>query len=120
MHTPDVTVYGITNCDTIKKARRYLAQHQIAYQFHDYRKDGLTRSQLATFMNQLGWQALLNKRGTTYRQLSDQQKQTLDESTALELMLEHPAMIKRPLLVADGHYLLGFKEPWYDEFFANL
>ncbi|MFM2483026.1 ArsC family reductase [Celerinatantimonas sp. YJH-8] len=113
-----VTLYGIPNCDTIKKARRYLDEQQIDYQFHDYRKDGLTLEMLTQFEQELGWQALLNKRGTTYRQLSDAQKQSLDRDQALALMLEYPAMIKRPLLVVQGRYLLGFSPASYQQFFA--
>lgn len=111
-------LYGISNCDTIRKARRYLDEQQIPYEFHDYRKNGLTLEMLEQFEQQLGWEALINKRGTTYRQLSDEQKQSLDRENALALMLEYPAMIKRPLLVANDQYLLGFNPASYQQFFA--
>lgn len=119
MNSSDVIMYGIPNCDTIKKARRWLSEQQISYQFHDYRKDGLNRDMLEQFENQLGWQALLNKRGTTYRKLTDEQKNSLNKESAITLMLEQPAMIKRPLLVRNGQYLLGFKDTNYAEFFSE-
>ncbi|CAG9297688.1 ArsC family reductase [Celerinatantimonas diazotrophica] len=119
MNPSDVIMYGIPNCDTIKKARHWLSEQQINYQFHDYRKDGLSRDLLEQFEAQLGWQALLNKRGTTYRKLPDEQKNALDKESAITLMLEQPAMIKRPLLARDGQYLLGFKDTSYTEFFSE-
>ncbi|RCU26849.1 ArsC family reductase, partial [Acinetobacter baumannii] len=91
--------YGITNCDTIKKARRWLEAHQIDYRFHDYRADGLDRAQLDTFIAELGWQALLNTRGTTWRKLDESLRNSIDNAdAAAALMLEMPAIIKRPLL----------------------
>ncbi|AWL12118.1 Arsenate reductase (glutaredoxin) [Saliniradius amylolyticus] len=111
------TLYGIKNCDTIKKARKWLEQHQIPYQFHDYRQDGLDKDWLNQRVQELGWQQVLNKRGTTYRQLSDEQKANLDEASAIELLAEYPAMIKRPLLAHDGQHYLGFKADDYAEVF---
>ncbi|MCU7553865.1 ArsC family reductase [Alteromonas sp. ASW11-19] len=112
------TLYGITNCDTIKKARKWLETNDISYQFHDYRKDGIDRDWLATAEAHLGWEQLLNKRGTTYRQLPDEDKQALDKERALTLMLDQPAMIKRPLLITDGNYYLGFKADNYESIFS--
>ncbi|GAA0562865.1 MULTISPECIES: ArsC family reductase [Rheinheimera] len=112
------TLYGIKNCDTIKKARSWLEQHQIAYQFVDYRTDGLTQDQLANFSAHCGWQNLLNTRGTTYRQLDEADKTDLTEDKALNLMLAQPAMIKRPLLVHDNQYFLGFKPEQYQQIFG--
>ena len=106
-------IYGIRNCDTIKKSLKWLDEQAIDYQFHDYRKDGLPAELLQEFVAQLGWEALLNKRGTTYRTLSEASKQDLDEPSALRLMLEQPALIKRPLLRVDDTYLLGFDEARY-------
>ncbi|WP_026973081.1 ArsC family reductase [Aliagarivorans marinus] len=114
------TVFGISNCDTIRKARRWLSDNGIDYSFHDYRKDGLEQAQLTQWCETLGWEALLNKRGTTFRQLSDEQKAGLDQAKAIALMLEHPAMIKRPLLVAGEQQLLGFKADQYQQFFAEV
>ena len=113
------TLYGIKNCDTIKKARHWLEQQQIPYQFIDYRTDGLTSEQLKTFCQQCGWQNLLNTRGTTYRQLPDSDKADLDESKALALMLAQPAMIKRPLLLHNDQYHLGFKPAEYQKIFGT-
>ncbi len=105
-----LTMYGIKNCDTIKKARRWLEAHQIEYRFHDYRADGLERAQLDTFIAELGWQALLNTRGTTWRKLDESLRNSIDNAdAAAALMLEMPAIIKRPLLCAPGRpMLLGF------------
>ncbi|HIB5490146.1 TPA: ArsC family reductase, partial [Klebsiella pneumoniae] len=107
-----LTMYGIKNCDTIKKARRWLEAHQIEYRFHDYRADGLERAQLDTFIAELGWQALLNTRGTTWRKLDESLRNSIDNAdAAAALMLEMPAIIKRPLLCAPGRpMLLGFSE----------
>lgn len=112
------TLYGIKNCDSIKKARRWLEQHQIAYQFIDYRTDGLTLPQLETFAKACGWQQLLNNRGTTFRQLAADKKSDLDKDKALELMLEQPAMIKRPLLQHQNQFYLGFTAELYQQIFG--
>ncbi|HHC0925588.1 TPA: ArsC family reductase [Klebsiella pneumoniae] len=113
-----LTMYGIKNCDTIKKARRWLEAHQIEYRFHDYRADGLERAQLDTFIAELGWQALLNTRGTTWRKLDESLRNSIDNAdAAAALMLEMPAIIKRPLLCAPGSpMLLGFSEASYQQF----
>ena len=103
-----ITVYGIKNCDTIKKALKWLTEHDVVHQFHDVRKDGLTRNLLALWCDRLGHEALLNKRGTTWRKLPEAQKENLSEEAILDLLLEHPAMIKRPVFDFDGHYRLGF------------
>jgi len=113
------TLYGIKNCDTIKKARRWLEQNEIDYTFHDYRKDGLTASQLKPWCKELGWENLLNKRGTTWRKLEDEVKQSVDLKSAIEIMLEQPAIIKRPLLVTSAQKLLGFNEQQYSEIFKG-
>ena len=98
-----LTMYGIKNCDTIKKARRWLEAHQIEYRFHDYRADGLERAQLDTFIAELGWQALLNTRGTTWRKLDESLRNSIDNAdAAAALMLEMPAIIKRPLKAPPG------------------
>ncbi len=111
-------VFGIRNCDTLKKALRWLDQHQIPYQYHDYRRDGLSRTQLEQWCARLGWEALLNKRGTTYRALPAADKEALDEERAIALMLTHPALIKRPLLAHAGQLHLGFSAPQYHAIFA--
>ncbi|WP_145559825.1 ArsC family reductase [Yersinia bercovieri] len=114
-------VYGIKNCDTIKKARRWLEEQGIAYQFHDYRVDGLSDERLQSFIDKLGWQPLLNTRGTTWRKLPEERRDSItDAQTAKVLMLEQPAIIKRPLLeAANGEMLLGFNVESYQSFIQN-
>ncbi|WP_145537874.1 ArsC family reductase [Yersinia alsatica] len=116
--TPSLRLYGIKNCDTIKKARRWLEEQGIAYQFHDYRVDGLSDERLQGFINKLGWESLLNTRGTTWRKLPQAQRDAItDAPTAKVLMLEQPAIIKRPLLeAANGAMLLGFNIESYQNF----
>ncbi|MFA3761929.1 ArsC family reductase [Yersinia sp. 2466 StPb PI] len=116
--TPSLRLYGIKNCDTIKKARRWLEEQGIAYQFHDYRADGLSDERLQGFIDQLGWEPLLNTRGTTWRKLPQAQRDAITDALAAKaLMLEQPAIIKRPLLEAtNGEMLLGFKTESYQLF----
>ncbi|MBD1556021.1 ArsC family reductase [Vibrio sp. S9_S30] len=111
------TMYGIPNCDTIKKAKKWLEAENIAYDFHDYRKQGIDKTMVETFCEKLGWEHVLNKRGTTFRQLSQEQKDSLNEQTAIALLVEHPAMIKRPILVVENTYHLGFKADQYHTIF---
>jgi len=115
-------MYGIKNCDTIKKARRWLDAQQIAYRFHDYRADGLDAALLDTFIAELGWEALLNTRGTTWRKLDDARRESIQNApSAAELMREMPAIIKRPLLCAPGKpMLLGFTETSYERYFNEV
>lgn len=115
---PIATLYGIKNCDTVKKARRWLDEQQVPYRFHDYRSDGFDADLLQRFIDRLGWQPLLNTRGTTWRKLSDQQRAEADNArSAAALMLNQPAVIKRPLLqAADGRLLLGFSPQDYQQF----
>lgn len=110
-----LTMYGIPNCDTIKKAKKWLEAQGIDYQFHDYRKNGIDAKLVTSFCHTFGWENVLNKRGTTYRQLTDEQKTQLNEHTVVDLLIEHPAMIKRPILLADSVALIGFKAAEYDE-----
>ncbi|MCE7659802.1 ArsC family reductase [Vibrio fluvialis] len=113
-----ITMYGIPNCDTIKKARKWLEAQGVNYQFHDYRKDGIDAVLVSEFCQALGWENVLNKRGTTFRQLSQEQKDTLNADTAIALLVEQPAMIKRPLLRVDGDLHLGFKAEQYASLFS--
>ena len=114
-----ITLYGIKNCDTIKKARRWLEANNVDYRFHDYRADGLDAELMQKFIAELGWEALLNTRGTTWRKLDDSLRASItDADSAAKLMLEMPAIIKRPLLCAPGQpMLLGFSETLYSDFF---
>lgn len=111
------TIYGIKNCDTIKKARLWLSQQEVNFDFHDYRSDGLDLQWLQQVEAHLGWQAMLNKKGTTFRQLSEADKENINKDSALQLMLQHPAMIKRPLLIHQGGHYLGFNASQYQEIF---
>jgi Spx/MgsR family transcriptional regulator len=116
-----LTMYGIKNCDTIKKARRWLEEHSIPYQFHDYRADGLSERQLRDFVERLGWQPLLNTRGTTWRKLDEAQRNACNNAeAAIALMLAQPAIIKRPLLTdGKGRALLGFSVESYQQFLTE-
>ena len=117
-----ITLYGIKNCDTIKKARRWLETQGIDYRFHDYRVDGLDNTLLQSFINELGREALLNTRGTTWRKLDEATRNQITNATAAaSLMIEMPAIIKRPLLCAPGKpMLLGFSESSYTQFFNEV
>lgn len=112
-----IRLYGIKNCDTIKKAKNWLEQHQIDYDFHDYRKDGLEQSLLEQWCDELGWENLLNRRGTTWRKLPDSDKENITQQKAIELMLAQPAMIKRPLLDTEDQRILGFNASTYQQIF---
>lgn len=101
-------LYGIPNCDTVKKARRWLDEQGVAYRFHDFRKDGLSPVRLQGWIDALGWEKLLNKAGTTFRKLPDTQKEGLDASSAKALMLDQPAMIRRPVVEAEDGISVGF------------
>ena len=113
-----LTMYGIKHCDTIKKARKYLEAQGVDYQFHDYRADGLDAALLQSFIDTLGWEALLNTRGTTWRKLDEVVRNAVNNpAAARDLMLAQPAIIKRPLLCApDGTMLLGFSEATWQPF----
>lgn len=113
------TLYGIPNCDTMKKARTWLDTHGVAYTFHDYKKAGIDRATLTEWVDTLGWETLLNRSGTTFRKLPDADKANLDAPRAIDLMLAQPSMIRRPVLVCDGWIETGFKPDRYAERFAN-
>lgn len=117
-----ITLYGIKNCDTIKKACRWLEARGVEYQLHDYRVNGLDTSLLNSFIAELGWEALLNTRGTTWRKLDEAHRESIkDAQSATALMLEMPAIIKRPLLCAPGQpMLLGFNESNYQQFINEV
>jgi arsenate reductase (glutaredoxin) len=109
-----ITIYGIKNCDTMKKARAWLDSHGVAYAFHDYKTAGIDRKCLEQWSKQVGWETLLNRAGTTFRKLPDPDKQGLDSAKAMALMLAEPSMIKRPVLdLGDGKLLVGFKPEDY-------
>jgi len=110
-----LTLYGIPNCDTMKKARTWLESHDIAYEFHDYKKSGITRAKLVAWVKAMGWEVLLNRAGTTFRKLPDARKANIDERKAIELMLEQPSMIKRPVLERGATLLVGFNPDKYSK-----
>lgn len=112
-------LYGIPNCDTIKKAKKWLDENTIQFTFHNFRKDGITRELVEQFCQQLGWEKVLNKRGTTYRQLSDEEKESINDTTVIDLLVEYPAMIKRPVLDTDGTMHLGFNADQYQAIFKS-
>ena len=108
-----VTVFGIRNCDTMKKARAWLDANGVEYDFHDYKTSGIDRATLERWANDVGWETLLNRSGTTFRKLPDEAKQNIDERKALRLMLEQPSMIRRPVLERGRTLLVGFTEERY-------
>ncbi|MEE2731319.1 MAG: ArsC family reductase [Pseudomonadota bacterium] len=113
------TLYGIPNCDTVKKARKWLEAHNIDYQFHDFRKDGIDEAMIRGWLKTQSWEILLNKRGTTWRQLPDAIKDSVDETSTVRLMVEHPTLIKRPVTVAGKKTSVGFKDQDYAAFFGK-
>ncbi len=116
--TGSVTIHGIKNCDTMKKARAWLDGKGIDYAFHDYKKAGIDAATLRGWAGQVGWEVLLNKAGTTFRKLPDTDKAGLDEAKAIDLMVAQPSMIKRPVLDVDGKLLVGFKPDLYEGAFG--
>lgn len=106
-------LYGIKACDTMKKARTWLDQQGLKYEFHDYKSAGIDRAHLEAWCNEHGWQTVLNRAGTTFRKLDDEQKADLDQAKAIELMLAQPSMIKRPVLDLGDRTLVGFKPDTY-------
>jgi arsenate reductase len=113
--TKAVTIYGIKNCDTMKKARAWLDHHGVAYAFHDYKTAGIERGVLEGWARDVGWETLINRAGTTFRKLPGKDKAALNEKKAIALMLEQPSMIKRPVLNVGGHLLVGFKPAEYEK-----
>ncbi|OCJ15142.1 arsenate reductase [Rhizobium sp. AC44/96] len=114
-----VTIYGIKNCDTMKKARSWLEEHDVAYDFHDYKAVGIDRAHLEKWIAEAGWETVLNRAGTTFRKLPEAARQDLDRDKAIALMIEQPSMIKRPVVEADGKLLIGFKPDSYADFFES-
>ena len=108
-----ITIYGIKNCDTMKKARAWLDDHGVAYDFHDYKLAGIGKDKLKQWSDELGWETLLNRAGMTFKKLPDSDKEGLNERKALALMLAQPSMIKRPVLDLGGKLLVGFKPDIY-------
>ena len=113
-------IYGIPNCDTVKKARTWLADHQQAFDFHDFKKQGLTRDIVADWLQHLARDVLVNRKGTTWRALSDERKASIvDDEAAIALMLENPSVIKRPVLDKNGTFAVGFSDAQYQQIFNS-
>ena len=114
-----VTIYGIKNCDTMKKARAWLDKHGVDYAFHDYKAAGIERTQLEQWAKKVGWETLLNRAGTTFKKLPDKEKGGITQAKALTLMLTQPSMIKRPVLDIGGTLLVGFQPEQYAKLFGG-
>lgn len=114
-----VTLYGIKNCDTVKKACRWLEDNNIEYQFHDFKKSAVTEALARSWIDQFGLETVINKRGTTYRQLDTAVKESLNHETAIELILDNNSIVKRPILSSDKGALIGFSADQYQTFFAK-
>lgn len=113
-----VTMFGIKNCDTIKKARTWLESRGVAYSFHDYKTSGIDRERLSAWVDELGWETLLNRSGTTFRKLPETDREHIDRDKAILLMLSQPSMIKRPVLDTGERRVVGFKPTDYEGIFA--
>ncbi len=112
------TLFGISNCDTVKKARKWLDDAQVSYQFHDFRKDGLSRDQVTVWVKALGWENLVNKRSTTWKGLDDATKTALSDESVVDIILDQPTLIKRPLLEQGDEVQVGFKAADYEQRFG--
>lgn len=112
-------LYGIKNCDTVKKARHWLEQHRIDFRFHDFRADGLDAAQAQAWLEEIGIESLINRRGTTWKQLNESAKSSLSMTTAAALLVEHPALIKRPVLDIGHQRFVGFSEQLYTDLFKT-
>jgi len=108
-----ITIYGIKNCDTMKKARAWLDSHGVNYQFHDYKSEAIGKDKLKQWSDEVGWETLLNRAGTTFKKLSEAEKEGLNESKAIALMVAQPSMIKRPVLDLGGKRVVGFRPEIY-------
>jgi arsenate reductase (glutaredoxin) len=113
-----ITIYGIKNCDTMKKARTWLDAHDVTYAFHDYKAEGIDKASLERWAKAVGWDVLLNRAGTTFRTLPETDKEELNEKKAIALMMAQPSMIKRPVLDVGGKLLVGFKPEAYAKQFS--
>ncbi len=113
-----ITLYGIENCDSVKKARNWLSIHSIDYHFHDFRQDGVDPDRVNTWLTELGWETLINKRSSSWKALSEDVRLRMDNNTALAAILELPALIKRPLLDTGNERLCGFSAASYKQLFS--
>jgi arsenate reductase len=114
MVTNMIKIYGIPNCDTMKKAMKWLNDHKLAFEFHDYKKWGVPEEELKQWVKNAGWEVVFNKRSTTWKNLDEKIKGNLSESSAVCIMLENPSAVKRPVLIDDHKLIIGFKEAEYE------
>lgn len=114
-----LTIYGIKACDTMKKAQTWLTENNLAFEFHDYKKQGIDQAHLEQWCNEHGWEKIINRQGTTFRKLTDEEKTDLNQEKAIRLMLAQPSMIKRPVLDLGTKTLVGFKPEIYQDSFAT-
>jgi len=114
-----ITLYGIKNCDTVKKARRWLDTHGVEYQFHDFRSDGLDRDTVARWLDELGWENLVNRRSSSWKALDETSRERMDETAALPAILSQPTLIKRPLLDTGHERFTGFSVDSYRKIFSK-
>ncbi|WP_039911906.1 ArsC family reductase [Cellvibrio mixtus] len=112
------TLYGIKNCDTVKKARDWLEKNNVAYRFHDFRVDGLTEAQVSSWINELGLETIVNKRSTTWKELDETSRNSFDEKSATKIITTNPTLIKRPLLDTGKYKHVGFKDAEYSKIFS--
>ena len=115
-----ITMYGINNCDTIKKAKKYMDAQEITFEFYDYKKAAVPQDLLKAWLGEFGWEVVLNKRGTTYRQLDKEDKEDIDNEKAFKLLVENPSMIKRPIFSNGEKTLVGFQYSSFDAFVESL
>jgi Spx/MgsR family transcriptional regulator len=118
-HMMTVTLYGITTCDTVRKARAWLDQHGVAYRFHDFRAEGLEAKRLAGWLDALVWETVLNRAGTSFRKLPEAERADLDRAKAERLILANPTLVKRPVLERDGTVMVGFRPEIYAAVFSR-
>ena len=114
-----ITLYGIKNCDTVKKARKWLDGKGVDYSFHDFRADGVDADAVGKWLDALGWETVVNRRSTTWKGLAPDVRENMDRDSALEAILAEPTLVKRPLLDAGGDYHCGFKEADYQQIFNH-
>ena len=112
-----IRLFGIPNCDSIKKSKKWLKENNIEFEFHDYKKQGVPEKELRSWIKQVGWEVLLNKRGTTWRKLDDDTKNSVNEKEAIQIMMDNPSIIKRPVLNSNNVITVGFKPEIYKELF---
>ena len=117
MKLPTTQIFGISNCDSMKKARSWLTENDVEYEFHDYKKTSIDEETLRDWISTVGWEVLLNRRGTTWRKVPEEIRGSIDESTAIDLMLKNPSIIKRPVLRVESLVEVGFKPEQYAKIF---